>query len=184
MLVPCIFFAGALGGMMTPDVQNHSFAEAETMGQKLATAGLQALADIELHLGGGFKYRVRPIQVKLTNPLFKLAIQRQLLPELRDEQGLITSQVSLLKIDGLWLAAVPGELLPKLGLALKAEMRRAGAQVCGILGLTNDELGYILPREDFRYPLNPFRPGKHYEETMSISKTIGPAVMAAVRGLF
>ena len=46
-----------------------------------------------------------------------------------------------------------------------------------------DELGYILPKEDFRYPLNPFNPKDHYEETMSISKDIGAKMMDAVDSL-
>ena len=45
--------------------------------------------------------------------------------------------------------------------------------MAGVICLANDELGYILPAEDFRFPLNPFKPGKHYEETNSISKEIG-----------
>ena len=78
------------------------------------------------------------------------------------------------------MATVPGELLPKLGLAIKDKLRAAGAQVTGIIGLANDELGYILPKEDYRYPFNPLNPKDHYEETMSISKEIGPKLMEAV----
>ena len=55
--------------------------------------------------------------------------------------------------------------------------------VTGIIGLANDELGYILPKEDYRYPLNPLNPKDHYEETMSISKHIGPQLMKAVDDL-
>ena len=40
---PCIFFSGALGGMMTPDVKDHSFEEAEFMGRKLGEEGVKAL---------------------------------------------------------------------------------------------------------------------------------------------
>ena len=58
--------------------------------------------------------------------------------------------------------------------------RFAGAGVAGIIGLANDELGYILPVEDFKYPWNPFKPGKHYEETNSIGKEIAPKVMSAL----
>ena len=43
---PCIFFSGALGGMMTPDVKDHSFEEAEFMGKKLAEEGLEALRGV------------------------------------------------------------------------------------------------------------------------------------------
>jgi hypothetical protein len=52
-----------------------------------------------------------------------------------------------------------------------------------VIGLANDELGYIIPAEDFKYPLNPFNPGDHYEETNSVSKEVGPKVIEAVRGL-
>jgi hypothetical protein len=181
---PCIFFAGALGGMMTPDVKEHSFAEAEAIGQSLAKAGLEALGN-----SGGFpvteiSVQKKEIKVKLTNILYKFAFRRKLLPDMRDRLGRITSEVGLIKIGPAWFATIPGELLPKLGLALKADMKASGANVAGVICLANDELGYILPADDFRFPLNPFKPGKHYEETNSISKAIGPAVLEAVRSLF
>jgi hypothetical protein len=74
-------------------------------------------------------------------------------------------------------------MLPKLGLQLKAWMKEAGARVTGVIGLANDELGYILPAEDFKYPWNPFKPGKHYEETNSIGREIGVRVMEGFQDL-
>jgi hypothetical protein len=62
-------------------------------------------------------------------------------------------------------------------------MNESGAQVAGVIGLANDELGYILPVEDFKYPWNPFRPGSHYEETNSIGREIAPQVMDGIRSL-
>ena len=125
----------------------------------------------------------REIRAKLTNPLYKLAFWRKLLPDVRDGKGYIETEVNLIKIGGLWLATVPGELLPRLGLQLKAWMKEAGAQVTGVIGLANDELGYILPVEDFKYPWNPFKPGKHYEETNSIGRDITPKVMEGIKSL-
>ncbi len=203
---PCIFFSGALGGMMTPDVKDHSFAEAEFMGKTLAEEGLRALravdsaqltvssqtADDGLRTAGKaavgghssvVSIEKKIISAKLTNILYKLAFWRKLLPDVRDKNGCIATEVNLIKIGGLWLATVPGELLPRLGLQLKAWMKEAGAQVTGVIGLANDELGYILPVEDFKYPWNPFKPGKHYEETNSIGKDITPKVMGALREL-
>ena len=119
--------------------------------------------------------------MKLTNILYKLAFRRKLLPDARNRRGEVTAEVNLVKLGDLWLATVPGELLPTLGLALKADLQAAGARVAGILGLANDELGCILPEEDFRFPLNPFHPGKHYEETNSVSRDIGPILVAAFR---
>ncbi len=180
---PCIFFVGALGGMLTPDVKNHSFEEAEFMGRKLAEEGLKALSAVDSSQLTVVSSEKRIIKAKLTNILYKLAFGRKLLPDVRDQKGCLTSEVNLIKIGGLWLATVPGELLPKLGLQLKAWMKEAGAQVTGVIGLANDEMGYILPVEDFKYPLNPFKPGKHYEETNSIGKDIAPSVMNGVRNL-
>lgn len=180
---PCIFFAGGLGGMMTPDVVEHSFEEAEAMGNVLAHAGLKALEHAHLQDGVHLSMRTRHISVRLTNVLYKLAFQRHLLPDARDPQGLVRSEVNLIKVGDLWLATVPGELLPKLGLSLKGRLRASGARVAGIIGLANDELGYILPPEDFKFPLNPFSPGKHYEETNSIGREIAPAVTSAFEEL-
>lgn len=181
---PCIFFSGALGGMMTPDVKEHSFAEAEAIGQSLAKAGLEALGNASGLPVTEISVQKKEIKVKLTNILYKFAFRRKLLPDVRDRLGCIASEVGLIKVGPAWFATIPGELLPKLGLALKADMKAAGAHVAGVICLANDELGYILPAEDFRFPLNPFKPGKHYEETNSISKEIGPAVLDAVRSLF
>jgi hypothetical protein len=185
---PCIFFSGALGGMMTPDVKDHSFEEAEHMGKKLAEAGLAALDRANSHDPAGatpalVSIRKMLVQAKLTNILYKLAFRRKLLPDVRDAKGYVHAEVNLIKIGGLWLATVPGELLPKLGLRLKASMKQAGAEAAGVIGLANNELGYILPVEDFKYPWNPFKPGKHYEETNSIGKDIGAKVMDGLQDL-
>jgi len=179
---PCIFFAGALGGMMTPDVKDHSFAEAEFMGHKLAKEGLKALEAVNSQQSA-VSLEKKEIKAKLTNILYKLAFGRKLLPDVRDKQGYVHTEVNLIKIGDLWLATVPGEILPKLGLSLKKQLLEAGAKVAGVIGLANDELGYILPTEDFKYPWNPFKPGKHYEETNSIGKEIAPSVMEGIRSL-
>jgi hypothetical protein len=169
--------------MMTPNVLEHSFEEAEAMGTRLSEEGLKALEKAPLQEDGSLSMRRKQVSARLTNILFKLAFRRKLLPDMRDQKGYVTSEVNLVKIGDLWLAAVPGELLPRLGLRLKAWLKEAGAGTAGIIGLANDELGYILPAEDFKYPLNPFSPGKHYEETNSIGKGIAPVVMGALEEL-
>jgi hypothetical protein len=176
---PCIFFSGALGGMMTPDVKDHSFEEAEFMGRKLAQEGLKALSSVSSEQLSVISLEKKGLAAKLTNPLYKIAFWRKLLPDVRNKKGQIETEVNLIKLGGLWLGTVPGELLPKLGLQLKAQMKEAGAQVTGVIGLANNEIGYILPPEDFKYPWNPFKPGAHYEETNSIGKDIAPKIMSA-----
>jgi hypothetical protein len=157
---PCIFFAGALGGMMTPDVTDHSFEEAEFMGKKLAEEGLKALEKVESVQHPKVTIQKAEVKIKLTNILYKIAFIRKLLPDVR-VKGMVITEVNLIKIGEAWLATMPGELLPKLGLRLKASLVEAGAKVPGVIGLANDELGYIIPVEDFKYPLNPFNTGSH-----------------------
>lgn len=180
---PCLFLSADLGGMMTPDVKDHIFEEAEIIGNTLAKAGIDAVEKAALLSSVPLALRKKLIHVRLTNILFKIAMKRGLFPDVRDGHGNIHSEVNLVRIGPVWFATVPGELLPKLGMDIKAALRKAGASIAGVLGLANDELGYILPKTDFRYPINPFKPGKHYEETNSLSKEIGPVVVAAVQEL-
>ncbi len=180
---PCIFFAGALGGMLTPAVKQHSFMEMHRMGETLAQAGLEALAPLKPHPIKTLTHRSREFTVPLTNPLFKFARLVRLLPRPMAEGGIVTTEVNLLTLGPVCLATGPGEVLPKLGLALKDQLRHQGVTLVGFIGLANDELGYILPQEDFVYPLNPFKPGEHYEETMSIGPLVGPRVMEALNTL-
>jgi hypothetical protein len=166
--------------MMTPDVKDHSFEEAQEMGMKLAHVAINLLQNLATNSLDKINFESHTFPVRLTNILFRIAIHRGILPDPREQHGYLTTEVNLIKIGGCWMVSVPGELLPKLGLRIKQKLKNAGAQVAVVIGLGNDELGYILPKEDFRYPLNPFKPRSHYEETMSISKEIGPQVMAAV----
>jgi hypothetical protein len=124
---PCLFMAGAIGGMMTPDVREHSFAEAEAMGQTLAHAALAALAREPARPVDRLEHSRHEYTVPMTNPLFHMALGAGLLPTLMNDDGTITTEANLLKLGPAWLLGVPGELLPALGLAFKAEMRQAGA---------------------------------------------------------
>jgi len=180
---PCLFFSGALGGMMTPDVKDHSFEEAEAMGKTLAQAALKALAGAQVGAVEKLEHACREYAIPMTNPLFAMAMEAGLLADALTGAGEIVTEANLLKIGPAWLATVPGELLPKLGLETKARLRAAGAGVPAVIGLANDELGYILPQEEFVYPENPFEPGDHYEETMSIGPEAGPRLMEAMRRL-
>lgn len=180
---PCLFMSGAIGGMMTPDVEEHSFAEAEQMGRTLAQAALGVLSREQATPVEGLEHCRQAYTIPMTNPLFRMAMEAGLLPNLINDDGTITTEANLLRIGPAWLLGVPGELLPKLGLAFKADLREAGAGTAAVTGLTNDELGYILPQEDYLYPDNPFDPGEHYEETMSIGPEAGPRLAATVRHL-
>lgn len=177
---PCMGLVGALGGMMTPDVVDHSFAEAEAMGMALARAALDSWQGVAITAVSHFSYQRHEFVVPLENPLFVMARGVGLLPTAVRPDGTILTEASLLRLNGVWLLGVPGELLPKLGLAYRQMMREAGGENPAIVGLANDELGYILPAEDFVPPTNYFEPGASYEESMSVSAQLGPALTDAL----
>jgi hypothetical protein len=173
-------FAGAdIGGMMTPDVarDDRTFETVERMGRDVAAAALSALADGEPIEPTAMRFMRREVRVPLDNPLFKIAIPLGVLPRLdRGPDGRVATEVSLLDLGRARLIAVPGELLPEPGMHLRAGL---GVPYRFLIGLADDELGYLLPSHAYEYPRNPFRPGDHYEETMSVSRYALPLLSEA-----
>ncbi len=177
---PCLVQVGALGGMMSPDVIDHSFAESAAMGETLAVAALAALSTCKAIPVADLNYTRQEFSLPLKNPLFKMAAAAGLLPNIERDDGTILTEAGLLQLDDLFMAAVPGELLPKLGLQYRQMMKDAGARVTAVIGLANDELGYILPIEDFSEPDNYLDPGASYEESMSVGPEMGPRLTDAL----
>ena len=85
----------------------------------------------------------------------------------------LTTEVSCLKLGDYVLALLPGELFPELTENFSAFAK--DGETFLLAGLCNDELGYIIPEEDFYLDetLPFFVEGvdgngkKHYEETNS-----------------
>ncbi len=179
---PALFMPGALGGMMTPAMPDRTHDSARSMGVHIARTALDALSKAPAG-PDPMTYQRQTFAIPMENPLFLAALAAGLLSNQAIENGVIMTEAGLLRIGGAWLAAVPGELLPKLGLSIKKMLLDAGADIAGVIGLANDELGYILPPEDFVYPENPLDPGDHYEETMSVGRDTAPRLLAALAAL-
>ena len=93
------------------------------------------------------------------------------------------SEVNLLQFNQSGLVGVPGELLPKMRDKIEKQLSKAGIKQTIIIGLANDEIGGIIPAEDFVFPADPDNPGEHYMETISVGEEAGPRLMAAVSKL-
>ena len=177
-----VFVSGGLGGMLSPRTEIHTHAEAQRFGVVLATAVSTALAGPPIE-AGPVSFARREITIPIQNPNYVLAEQMALVEPAERRDGQLLTEVSLAQVGPVMFAAVPGELLPKLGLRLKTEMRLRGASVPVIVGLADDELGYILPEEDFVFPADYRDPGKQYEESMSVGPRTGPIVVDALMSL-
>jgi hypothetical protein len=174
-----VFASADIGGMMTPDVTggDRTFETVERMGRHVAAAALSALAGADPVAPAAAHFMRREVRVPLDNPLFKRAMSIGVLSRLGlDPDGRVVTEVSLLDLGPVRLVAVPGELLPEPGMHLRAAL---GVPYRFLIGLADDELGYLLPSHAFVYPRDPLRPGDHYEETMSVSRYALPLLAEA-----
>jgi len=62
-------------------------------------------------------------------------------------QGRVTTEMNVLWIGDAQFVTVPGELLPDIGFEIVAKMT---GRIRGIIGLANNEMGYLIPSFDFR----------------------------------
>ncbi len=179
-----MFLPGAVGGLiMTKEfVQDNATENLRLTGEKIAQYVLQPRQ--EQLLSPKLSVVRQEWETKLDNTLF---IYYKFLGILgndvrRDFAGryLLKTELSLLRIGDVLLALLPGEIFPELVSgtenpgdpeALSAIAQRYGMKELVIVGLANDEIGYILPPGDFLLdeaaPYVKAAPG-HYEETNSV----------------
>ena len=167
-----LHLSGALGGMLSPATPERTPAGAAALGQAYAGAALAALADAPLTDVTRLDLRRAEVIIPLRNPLLAEARRAGVLrPRPGDE---IATTVAYLDLGPAQVACVPGELLPRLGFALKAAMPGP----CRLIaGLADDEIGYIVPDDEFAAPADYREPGAHYEESMSVAPDAGSRVM-------
>ncbi|MDQ7054743.1 MAG: neutral/alkaline non-lysosomal ceramidase N-terminal domain-containing protein [candidate division KSB1 bacterium] len=162
---------GALGGMVTPLVSGNTFAEALRCGETLASAVIQSLQTAQPVTDTQLTSRRRRLKLKVDNANFlKLYEMRIISRPFVD--GMVETEVGVLQIGPALAGTIPGEALPKIGLAIKDAMR---APYKMVIGLTNDELGYLIPSADWQ--------PQSYEESMSLGREAGDAVRAAIIAL-
>lgn len=181
-----VFAAGALGGMLAPSTEVRTHDEAARYGAVLAAATEEALRTGTTVADGDATVAFARVEVDLIleNPIYDLGMQIGLVPPVeRRDDGSVVTEVSCFRVGPVMAACVPGELLPRLGLHLKAAMRDLGATVPMVVGLADDEIGYLLPAEDFTFPADYLDPGSQYEESFSVGPTGGPRVVAALEAL-
>lgn len=118
----------------------------------------------------------------------------------------VRSEMSLLKLDSLCIALIPGEIFPELVYGTEYGSASAenanprplldtagefGVEKLLILGLANDELGYIVSPSDFLVnPENPYldkivdKTGEnHYEETNSVGPEMASRISETLKKL-
>lgn len=199
-----LYCVGAIGGMISMEIKNedeirdngNDFSQStKDIGRKLAEYALSITDETQLKPQIGFIRQ--EVYFKAKNSVLLLAAKIGLLDateyRMPDGSGFaMKSEISYIEIDSLRILLLPCEIFPELvyGGYLTAEESATGKgseinpvplqEIVGddvmIIGLANDELGYVLPPNDFI--LNPEAPyfengrdvhnRRHYEETNSL----------------
>lgn len=141
-----IFLNGALGGMVSPDCRARTQAEAERVGRGLAAHCLQASRSARPCANDRLFFQRRPVEVPITSDRIRQFLDHAPGP-VNQKEGRVRTEMNLVWLGDLQMITVPGELLPEPGMQITAALLGEGRIV---VGLTNDELGYLIPSYDFR----------------------------------
>jgi len=178
-----VFAVGAIGGMQSPRTEVRTHDEAARFGDVLAEAVATAVDGGVGTATATVTFSRAEIGVTLQNPLYELGMEIGLVPSAERRGDEVVTEVSYLRIGPAGLAFVPGEIFPELGLGLKDAMRATGVTLPVVVGLADDEIGYIIPEQDFVAPEDYLDPGSSYEESFSAGPDVAPRVVAALETL-
>ena len=162
---------GALGGMVTTDSPGNDWKECERVGNALGQAALSALRNATTIREASVAIQRAEVNIPLENERFKQAAQAGLFPEPVLQTDQVTTEVMHVMLGPVEMVTLPGEAFPNIGFQLKRHMKGTFKMV---LGLANDELGYILSEAD--YGLELYR----YETSMSVGEKAGRVVTDAL----
>lgn len=209
-----IFAPGAIGGLiMTREfVSNAEMLSKKNLqitGEKLVAHALSITGDMEQPLQPCLKQSRTEFTVPLDNPVFALyktlgILNHQAVKGESATGYAVKTELSVVMLGDVALAMIPGEIFPELvqggsygdtnpegvnPTPLQKIAQDLGVHNLLIVGLANDELGYIVPPSDFL--LNEDRPylertkdkygEDHYEETNSVGPGCACAVAEAFR---
>ncbi|MCQ2462438.1 MAG: hypothetical protein MJ177_03415 [Clostridia bacterium] len=205
-----IYGVGAIGGMISMDIKDENLLRKEhrllestrNIGYKLA--GYAISVKDEKELKPNISFIRQEFFCTVENPVLTIACQVGILNADRysmNGKGALKTEMSYFEIDGLKILMIPCELFPELayGGYLSAEESAEGKdpginpqplvetaedENLLIFGLANDELGYVIPPNDFM--LNDIQPyldkavdrhgRRHYEETNSTGPYTAQAI--------
>ena len=193
-----LFLPGAIGGLiLTPALTEGPFDAVENLrltGQRLAAYALSPADEqpLEAHMDVA---RVS-LGVELDNTLFRyykfLGILQNDVQRTMTGKYRLKTELTLLQLGDVTLALLPGEICPELVTgtgkpedppALADTAAAYGISKLMVVGLANDEIGYILPPSDFllhgELPYLQEAEGDHYEETNSVGSACAPALAKA-----
>ena len=205
----CIYFNGAIGGLiMTKVFDNQNLVNNMYItGEKLAECVLSIKE--EKLVDGQLKQETIEFDIELENTLYRYykflgILDNPINFNIFKGKYYFKTETSVLQISNLTFILIPGEIFPELvlgGSYINPEGNNLNPQTIQeltlgknienliIIGLCNDEIGYIIPPSDFlvdeKYPyINKYEDQNgenHYEETNSVGINAAYELITAIK---
>jgi hypothetical protein len=174
-----VYITGAIGGLMTTspglavkdpvtgvDFKEPTFEKAHAQGNQLAMLALNSMMNpVERIDSAAISLVVRTIRLPLRNKLFKLAKILGVIDRGKSGLNYMYTELAVLKIGPLSFVTFPGEVYPEIvnggieapdgndfsvePLEIPPVREMMPGKYKFILGLTNDEIGYIIPKSEW-----------------------------------
>jgi hypothetical protein len=196
-----------LTGVDGREVPADSVALAQAVGERAADAALDALKNGKPSASSALEHRSATVFIPLENRLFRLAmffgvLDRRVYSEGRPATSLfgddLRTEIGYLRLGDAEALLVPAEIYPELVLGRIQDPQDPGADFPGapreralhsllsaefklVLGLANDEIGYVLPRSqwDAKAPFAYGRKEDQYGEVNSVGPSAAPRLAEA-----
>ncbi len=170
-----IYVSGAIGGLVTPDLNEDNlssveerFLAAENLGEKVGEYALQIIDKLSNYNSTPvIELWHAPVYLHVTNYRYNFARFTNILDRKMYQDNHLESEINYWKMGSLNIVTVPGEITPDLGLRIKHKFH----ETTMIIGLANDELGYLLPKAEFHTPYY------SYERTFSPGPNAGDRII-------
>ncbi len=210
-----VYFNGAVGGLMTthPSLEvkdifsgevykEPTYEKTKAQGDYLAYLGLKALDSSDYFIEkAGISIRAKTINLKFSNPLFRLGALLGLLDRGMNGWMQVRSEVAVFSIGPAHFATVPGEIYPEIingGVEAPdgqdfdiepVEVPYMRSQMKGdfnfVFGMANDMVGYIIPKSqwDEDAPFTYGRDSAPYGEVNSFGPETAPVIHGELKQL-
>jgi len=147
-----IFMNGALGGMVTADCRGAQGKDIQTwqecirIGNLLADEALRIVAKASVHKDPKIFCGSTTIEFPIDNQKLLAAIEHSPLGFAVSDKGSVATRINVVNLGDAQILTIPGEALPNIGFYLKRKMHGKHNL---LFGLTNDEFGYMMVKEDW-----------------------------------
>ncbi len=169
-----VFLNQSIGGMITPDrLSAPKQEETLRIGRALAHEVFESLKHAQPCKNQVVRYAREEFKTPVENCLFRIANKAGITFK-RDFDGFVLTEVNRIDLGDVQLVTVPGEVFPSVGREIKKYMKGKANM---LVGLGNDELGYIMRKDDFSKSVF------SYEQTMSVGSRVGEDVIEKARML-